>query len=194
MIDGGGLENWPATHMTFHAVQEVEAGAVLNVPAAHSTQLVWVVAVPGPTVSVPAGQMICGVQVELFSVDENVPAAHGAHTRSVNASPSVVTDVPTTQVVLLMQGVAAFASSSHVPWAHTVGKEVPPMQEVPLTQIAQAAGVDWVAGAVWYVPGKQAPGGPHCDTFGPFVFRPGAHASQIRSNFEVGVLRMCVPG
>ncbi len=101
------------------------------------------------------------MQVELFSAEENVPGVHAAHARSVSVSPSEATEVPTTQVVLSMHGVAGFASSSQVPWAHAIGRETPPTHELPLTQAAQVGGVACVAGAIWYVPGAQARGGPH---------------------------------
>jgi hypothetical protein len=96
VMDGGGFESVPAAQVTAHALHDVEPAAVLNVPVAHSVQTVWVVAVPGPVVVVPAGQMICGVQVALFSVEANVPVAHAVQVRSVVAVPGEVTEVPTT--------------------------------------------------------------------------------------------------
>jgi hypothetical protein len=148
VMEGGGLENWPGLHVTFHAVQDVEFGAVLNWPAGHSVQVVCAVAVPGPVVVVPAGQMMNGVQVTLFSVELKLPAAHAAQVRSTRVVPSAVTEVPATQVVLLMQGVAGLLSSSHVPAAHVTGTAVPPTQEVPGVQAAQVGSVFWSPGAV----------------------------------------------
>jgi hypothetical protein len=92
--------------------------------------------------------MMNGVQLTLFSVELKLPAAHAAQVRSTRVVPSAVTEVPATQVVLLMQGVAGFPSSSQVPAAHVTGAAVPPTQELPGAQVAQVGSVVSLPGAV----------------------------------------------
>ncbi len=155
---------------------------------------VWVVAVPGPVVVVPAGHVISAVQLALFSVEANVPAAQGAQTRSVRASPSEVTNVPTTHCVLLMQGVAGFESLSQVPLGHATGAAVSPTQEVPGEHAEQDAGVVPTAATVWVVPGGHVAGAAHCAAFALEDVVPASQGAHWRSTLELGKLAMCSPG
>ncbi len=121
------LGYWPIAH-SFQGAQDVEFGAVLNVWFGHCKHTAFALAVAGVVVVVPAGQTITALHLFAFSVEVNVPVAQAAQVRSVLVSPSATTEVPTTHVVLAMQGVPGWPSSSQVPGRHATGVVVPPGQ------------------------------------------------------------------
>jgi len=165
----------------------------LKVPFAQFVHTVLVVAVPVVVKVVPSGQVLQTAHVRLFSTELKLPAAQSLHVRSVFVVPCVPTDLPAMHVVMLTQGVAAVPSSSQVPAGQVTGRLVPPMQEEPAAQGVHTGGADCVPATVWYVPGAQAPGAVHSARFGVSATVPAAHAAQVRSTLEEGVLVMCVP-
>lgn len=99
------------------------------------------------------------MQLAAFDVVLKLPLVHPVHVRSVVALPAVPTDWPGAQSVHATQAVAAFASWSHVPFAHACFGVVPPAQYVPVSQRAQTAGDAGVAGAACSVPAAHVPTG-----------------------------------
>ncbi len=129
----------------------------------------------------PALQVDQLAQSAWFDVVEYVPLAHAVQRRSVVVVPLVSMRCPGAQSLHATHGLAAFASSSHIPAAQSTAAAFPPAQYCPAAQAAHWGLVDGDPGVISTVPAWHASGGKHVAWFGDVLLSPSGHAAHTRS-------------
>jgi hypothetical protein len=134
-------------------------------PAAQLAQARSLAAVPATLTNCPRAQVLHGLHEAALLTVLKDPAAQALHARSAVAEPCLLTSCPGPHAVHGVQGLAGFASWSHVPMPHACGAELAPAQYCPTAHGSHTAGIPAVPAVICFVPAAQEPCGTHCPAF-----------------------------